>query len=267
VQRVDFRKEDNNLKVAPTRIREKMKRICLLTLFLPFILVGCESKNVEKEVYKSETLLINQISKSVYQHISFFEAQDWGKISGNGMIIVSKNEAIIFDTPPDNETSAELIEWITKSLKSIITAVIPTHYHIDNLGGLSEFHKQGISSYANNETIQITKELGLPEPQNGFDKFVELQVGKNKVFVEFLGEGHTRDNVIGYFPLEDILFGGCLIKEVGAGKGNLEEANVDEWAETVRKVKTKYSNAKKVIPGHGKPGGIELLDYTITLFE
>jgi metallo-beta-lactamase class B len=28
-----------------------------------------------------------------------------------------------------------------------------------------------------------------------------------------------------------------------------------------------YPNVKKVIPGHGKLGGIELLDYTIHLFE
>lgn len=69
---------------------------------------------------------------------------------------------------------------------------------------------------------------GLPLPQQGFDSFLELEVGGESVYVDFLGEGHTCDNVIGYFPLEDIMFGGCLIKEVGAGKGNLAEANPDE---------------------------------------
>ena len=63
------------------------------------------------------------------------------------------------------------------------------------------------------------------------------------------------------------MFGGCLIKEVGVGKGNLEEANAEKWSETVTEVKKKYPNAKKIIPGHGKIGGIELLDYTIKLFE
>jgi metallo-beta-lactamase class B len=240
----------------------------LYSLILSSILItGCEEKNVEKEAYKSETLIINQISKHVYQHISFFEAQNWGKVSGNGMIVVSKNEAVIFDTPADNETSAELIDWVTKSLKCKITAVIPTHYHIDNLGGLDEFHKQGIPSYAYHKTIQIAKENDYSTPQHGFDKDMELQVGNKKVYVEFLGEGHTCDNIIGYFPFEDIMFGGCLIKEIGAGKGNLEEANVEEWSETVKRVKKKYPKVKKVVPGHGKLGGIELLDYTISLFE
>jgi metallo-beta-lactamase class B len=57
-----------------------------------------------------------------------------------------------------------------------------------------------------------------------------------------------------------------LIKAVGAGKGNLEDANVAVWSETVGKLKRTYPEAKIVIPGHGKTGGTELFDYTIKLF-
>jgi len=236
-------------------------------LILSSIILGCKEAKTEKEVYKSETLLIYQISEHVYQHISFLDTKLFGKVSCNGMIVANKNEAVVFDTPADNKTSYELINWITESLKCKITAVIPTHYHIDNLGGLDEFHKQGIASYAYNKTIQIAKGKSSPEPQHGFDGYIELKVGNEKVYVEFFGEGHTIDNVIGYFPLEDIMFGGCLIKALGDGKGNLAEANVKEWAETVRQVKMKFPDVKKIIIGHGKSGGIELLDYTINLFE
>ena len=227
----------------------------------------CNGMKTEKEVYKSETLLIIQISEHVYQHISFLDVEGFGKVPCNGMIVSCKNEAVIFDTPPNDETSRELIEWVTKSLKCKITAVITTHYHIDNLGGLNEFHRQGITSYAYKKTIQIAKEKGLPVPEHSFSKSLNLKVGNEKVHIEFFGEGHTCDNVVGYFPLENIMFGGCLIKEVGAGKGNLEEANVKAWSETVRKVKAKYPKVKTVIPGHGQTGGSELLDYTIKLFE
>lgn len=44
-----------------------------------------------------------------------------------------------------------------ESLNSKITAIISTHYHADNLGGLDEFHKRGIASYAYNKTKQIAK--------------------------------------------------------------------------------------------------------------
>ncbi len=94
-----------------------------------------------------------------------------------------------------------------------------------------------------------------------------MNVGDKKVYAEYFGEGRTKDNIIGYFPEDNAMFGGCLIKELDAKKGNLEDANIKEWPETVRKLKQKYPQTKIVIPGHGKPGGTELFDYTINLFE
>ena len=245
-------------------MKKLLRKVLIITSIIVSIIIFAFT---DKEVYQSETLIINQISKYVYQYISYLEIENYGKVVCNGMIIANRNEAIVFDTPANNEVSSELIDWITKSLKCKITAVVSTHYHLDNLGGLNEFHKHNIASYAYVKTKQIAQEKKLPEPQHSFDKSMELKVGDENVLIDFLGEGHTSDNSIGYFPLENIMFGGCLIKEVGAGKGNLEEANVDEWPETVKKVKAKYPQVKRVVPGHGKSGGAELLDYTIHLFE
>jgi metallo-beta-lactamase class B len=54
---------------------------------------------------------------------------------------------------------------------------------------------------------------------------------------------------------------------MNAGKGNLADANLKEWSNTVGKIKEKFSSAKIVVPGHGRSGGIELLDFTINLFD
>ena len=40
----------------------------------------------------------------------------------------------------------------------------------------------------------------------------------------YFGEGHTKDNIMGYFTEDQALFGGCLIKKVGASKGYLGDA-------------------------------------------
>jgi metallo-beta-lactamase class B len=72
---------------------------------------------------------------------------------------------------------------------------------------------------------------------------------------------------VGYFPSDNVLFGGCLIKEMQATKGFLGDANVKNWSATVRKVKHAFPSVKLVIPGHGQIGGQELLDYTIKLFK
>jgi metallo-beta-lactamase class B len=240
----------------------------LFLLIAIFILQSCNRHSAKtNEVYISEKLTVCQITDNVYEHISFLNTTNFGKVSCNGMIVVDGNKAIVFDTPTDNEVSKELINWITSTINLKITAVIPTHFHTDNLGGLAEFHKHNIPSYAYFSTIDYAEKNGYTIPQNSFDSKLELPVGTKKVYVEFLGEGHTRDNIIGYFPHDKVLFGGCLIKEIGAGKGNLEDANVKDWAETVKKLKQQYPDAKVVIPGHGKLGGTELLDYTIDLFR
>ncbi len=216
--------------------------------------------------YTSETLKMEQLTKSTFLHTSYLQTESFGKVACNGMVVIADGEAVVFDTPADEATSRELLNWIEETLKCKTIAVVVTHFHADCLGGLAKFHKRGIPSYANAQTIQLANADGTTLPQLGFANYLELEVGKQKVLTEYLGEGHTRDNVVGYFPNEKVLFGGCLIKALGAGKGNLEDANTEAWAETVWQVQLKYSDAEIVIPGHGKRGGQELLTYTIEMF-
>lgn len=234
--------------------------------FLLLSFYGCDLVKAPRN-YKSDSLSIDKISDHVYKHTSFLKTNDFGNVPCNGMIVFNNGEAIIFDTPTDDSASLELISWVEENLNAKVKAVVSTHFHEDCLGGLNEFKKHHIPSYAHNSTIELASLNNKPTPETGFDKVLELEVGGKKVFADFLGEGHTKDNVIGYFPEEQILFGGCLIKEMGANKGNLEDANVVDWPFTVKKVKEKYPNIKVVVPGHGEIGSSQLLDYTIELFE
>jgi hypothetical protein len=47
----------------------------------------------------------------------------------------------------------------------------------------------------------------------------------------------------------------------------LGDANLAAWSATAKNIKKAYGEAKVVIPGHGKPGGQELIDYTIELYD
>ena len=241
----------------------------LRLVIISFLILGCKSTKTtdNDKSTKSQTLELRKIADHAYQHISYLETQSFGKVDCNGMIFFDKNEAVIFDTPSTTAASVELITWVEKNLKCKVKAIIPTHFHADCLGGLEEFHKRGIPSYANNLTIKMAELNHYTIAQNGFDGLLELPMGDKKVLAQYFGEGHTKDNVIGYFPDEKIIFGGCLIKEIGAGKGNLEDANVKDWASTVAKLKAQYPHTKVIVPGHGKVGGTELLDYTIKMFE
>jgi metallo-beta-lactamase class B len=176
-------------------------------------------------------------------------------------------EALVFDTPTDDQSAQKLIHLVQDSLHCKIVAVIPTHFHNDCLGGLLAFHTAGIPSIAHEKTIELTKENQLIEPQQGFKVSTTLRVGTQQVLVKFFGEGHTRDNVVAYFPSEQVLFGGCLIKELNATKGYLGDANLQAWADTVSKIQVAFPHVKHVVPGHGAAGDPLLLDYTKKLFE
>jgi hypothetical protein len=40
---------------------------------------------------------------------------------------------------------------------------------------------------------------------------------------------------------------------------------VESWPKTLQKVKEAYPGARIVVPGHGRPGGLDLIDHTIEL--
>ncbi|MBK6912667.1 MAG: subclass B1 metallo-beta-lactamase [Ignavibacteriales bacterium] len=242
-----------------------------LLIIISVIVLNCGSQKQDafksKEVYKSNDLVITQITENSFVHTSFLQTNDFGNVPCNGLIARDNNEAIIFDTPTNNKSSEELIKWINETLHCKINAIIPTHFHDDCLGGLKAFEEDHIPSYANVKTIELAKENNLVVPRNGVADTLTLKVGNEIITVKFFGEGHTKDNVVGYFPSEKIMFGGCLIKELDAGKGYLGDANVIDWSSTVERVKMEYPDMKIVVPGHGEYGDKKLLDYTIKLFK
>lgn len=240
-------------------------RIYFIVILLSGLLSCKTQKNIT--IYESANLKVEKLTTHTFRHISYLSTEDFGKVSCNGMIVIDGSEALVFDTPTNDSDSKELIEWVEKALNCKVVAIVVTHFHKDCLGGLNEFHQRQIPSYASFKTIELAKSDSVQTPEHGFEHYLEIQVGDKKVVNEFLGEGHTIDNIVSYFPDEKVLFGGCLIKANGASKGYLGDANTDEWSNTVRAVKSKYGNARVIIPGHGNPGNSDLLDYTIELFN
>lgn len=243
----------------------------LLIIVISITILNCHTQKrvifKPKEVYKSGDLIVNQISENAFQHISFLQTNDFGNVPCNGLIVRNGDEVIVFDTPTKEKSSEELIKWIKETLHCKVNAIVPTHFHDDCLGGLKAFDVNNIPSYANYKTIEFAKANNHAVPKNSFRDSLILKVGDEKTIIKFFGEGHTKDNIVGYFPSEGILFGGCLIKELKASKGYLGDANLADWSNTVEKIKKAYPDVQIVVPGHGKFGNKNLLDYTINLFK
>lgn len=237
------------------------KPICFLLICLTVL--ACKSQTE----FTTENLKIVQLTPNTFQHISYLQTERFGKVACNGLIIKNSDEALVLDAPVSDEDSMELLAWIAKELKCSLVGVVATHFHDDCIGGLRAFHEHGIPSYSNELTIDLIDGKTFTAPQIGFKESMALKVGKASVHLQFLGEGHTLDNIVGYFPNEKVLFGGCLVKSANASKGYLGDANIEAWPQTISKIKSTFPAPVIVVPGHGDSGGQELLDYTIALFE
>ncbi len=218
-------------------------------------------------VYESSSLQIKKITEQSFIHITFLETEDYGKVACNGMVIISDKEAVVLETPVDNKASEELISWIENEQQANVKAVIVHHFHIDCLGGLAAFHQKQIPSFANQLTIDLAIQKGYEPPAHSIAGGHIIHIGNSRISSHFLGPAHTEDNMVSYVEDDKILFGGCMIKSIGAKRGNIADANVYEWSNSVNRVKSEYPEISTVVPGHGEEGGSELLDYTIELFR
>ena len=246
-----------------------MRKLLILGIFslFSFGFWQCGQTIVMAALYDTDTLEILPLSEHVFVHTSYLAIPDYGTFPCNGLIVVDQGEAIILDTPTTDSVAFELISWVRNSLKAEIVAVVPNHFHVDCLGGLNAFHEAGIPSYAQEQTSALAKADDEEVPQNSFSNTLTLKAGSYEVINQYLGPAHAPDNIVSFIPKEKILFGGCMVKSLGAGKGNLAHADTLQWPKTIGKIKATFPKARIIVPGHGPYGGTDLLDYTIEVFS
>lgn len=243
--------------------------------FLLFFLISIPELSIAQNLEIGETeiisddLKIKRIAENTYLHLSYMETEQYGRIENNGGLVVLHKEAILYDTPHNEEITLELVDWI-ENQGWVVQGVVASHFHFDGMGGLSVFHKKIIPTYGHLLTPELSysSEYQLAPPENLFDGKLHLSFGGSRISLEYFGPGHTSDNIILWFPEDRVLFGGCLIKSMRAGTGNLDDANLAEWSNTISKIKQVYVDSINfVIPGHGAHGGVELLDKTFEMFD
>jgi metallo-beta-lactamase class B len=80
------------------------------------------------------------------------------------------------------------------------------------------------------------------------------------------GPGHTADTIVAWLEDVQLLFAGDLARSAAASNlGNIADADLDAWPATIHTLLQEYPTATIVVPGHGRPGGRELLEHTLEL--
>jgi glyoxylase-like metal-dependent hydrolase (beta-lactamase superfamily II) len=206
----------------------------------------------------SDKLTLKKLTERTYIHTCQ---------NNNGLVFINGDKALIVSTPDSDTETQNLIDWVTLEKKATIIGYVIDRWHPDAMEGLDVVLKNQIETYSFKLTQQIAKSKGLPVTKNGFDEKMVIKVGNDSVICHYLGESHTKDGIVVWVPNEKILFGGNGIRNYNGWIGNIADANLNDWSETAEKVKNNYGSANFVVPGHGKYGGVELIDYTIDLYR
>lgn len=207
------------------------------------------------------------LTENTLIHRSFLYLDNGARVPCNGLVYIQDSLCIVFDTPVDVAATTLLLDYLQERRNLTVIGVVVNHAHVDCVGGLSVFHERGITSYASKATIELCRAREKAIPQKGFGRRQKIKIHKTHIINYAPGHAHAPDNIVSYIPEEKVLFGGCMVKAYGAGKGNLDDADTVAWPRTIAKVKKKFRHAEHIVPGHSYPGGPELLDYTIELFD
>lgn len=210
---------------------------------------------------------ITPLTENFFVHTSYKNLNNY-LYPSNGLFVITDSGAILIDTPWDEDQTLQLIDEIKKDFQKNIILCIVTHSHDDRTSGLDILKKLRVKTYSSFITRNISIQKSEKIAEYFFINDTTFKIGTVSFQTYFPGEGHTKDNVVIWFPDNKVLFGGCLIKSLESKDlGNVKEANVSQWPISINNIINKFPAIKYVVPGHLKWGNKKLLSHTLELLK
>lgn len=186
----------------------------------------------------------------------------------NSMYVVTKKGIVLIDTPWDTTQFQPLLDSIEARHHQKAVLCIATHYHDDRTGGLDHFSKKGIATWSSQYTKQLCITNNEKQAAHTFTNDTTFTIGGHTFQTFYPGEGHTKDNIVIWFKKEKVLYGGCFVKSTQSkGLGNIADANVTAWPQSVQKLMSFCKNPLYVIPGHMSWEDHSSLSHTLQLLQ
>lgn len=216
---------------------------------LPFILPLLSFTSLFAQTQPSP-LAIQHLTGDFYIYTTY-NYYKGDRIPANGMYVLTKQGAIIIDSPWDTTQFQPLLDSIRIRHGQKAVMCIATHFHEDRTGGFEYYRQQGIKTYSTTLTDQLSQKRGMKRAEFLLTKDTVFTIGQYSFETFHPGHGHTPDNIVIWFANQKILYGGCLIKSTDDSTlGNLGDASVTDYATTLERVKAKCKNPAYIIPGH-----------------
>lgn len=168
----------------------------------------------------------------------------------NGLIHAGDRRLVLIDPGWNPAQGEALMAFCRKQFGRSPNGAIMTHFHNDRIGAAKAFEKAGVPIHMSDMTARLATGL---EPEEPPPPFAADAFGLETFYP---GPAHSPDNIVVWEPSERVLFGGCMIKSFTADAlGNLSDASVPDWKQSIGRVAARYRGARIVIPGHGSIDG------------
>lgn len=226
-------------------------------LLLACALTACTPPQVPApaaEMRLSEDVQVSRIAPGLWVHTT------WMPLGGapypaNGMLLETPAGSILIDTGWNDAQTERLMGWAARDLGRPVRHAYVTHAHNDRMGGIAALRRAGVPVHGSALTAEIAARQGLPAPEE-VAGLVTGALRESGLELFYPGAGHTRDNVVAWFPEQRVLFGGCLVKaDTATTVGNVADADVPNWPRAVAAVRERYPSTRLVVPGHGAVSG------------
>lgn len=219
----------------------------------------------EPEIRLSDDVQVRRIAPGLWVHTTWMPLGNGTPYPANGMLLETAEGSVLIDTGWNEGQTETLLAWAAHEGRPVRRAYV-THAHEDRMAGIPALRRAGVPVEGSPLTAQIARSEGLAAPEVVRELSVApdaqpLAEGPLQLF--YPGPGHTRDNIVVWFPRQNVLFGGCLIKaDTATTIGNVADADVANWSNAVRRVRETYPGVSVVVPGHGALSSHRAYDVT-----
>lgn len=205
----------------------------------------------------------------VWVHTSYHTFPDGARYASNGLVVREGDGLLLVDTAWGERPTIELLRRIDQVIGLPVRRAVVTHSHADRIGGVDVLEARGVEVFAHPMTRRLAIEAGSPVPDRVLEGLASPgdATAMGPVEVLYPGPAHSPDNLMVWVPDARVLLGGCAMRGMTWGLGNVEDADLDHWPAAIRIAQRRYRDAQVVVPGHGEIGGPELLTHTLDLLE
>lgn len=203
----------------------------------------------------------------------------------SGGFVVGDHGVLVIDTMLNRRLADQLLALIRAQTDKPIQYIVNTSYHGDHSYGNQFFPRSALvvqhaatqayihDHFAQDVAFMMTyfgRNSGMdelkPQPAQMLlhdGAHVTFDLGGKRVEVRHLGFAQTDGDLFVWLPTEKVLFTGNPIISIAPSIPWLLDGKSEASLATMRRLRALVPDDAVVVPGHGRPAGVDVIDYPI----